>query len=51
MTRNVTVAVALAGLAACADHSPASTDVPAQIADSAGVRIVGYVGVPEVEPL
>ena len=50
MTRSVTVAVALAGLAACADHPPASTDVPAQIEDSADVRIVEYVGVPEVEP-
>ena len=50
MTRSVTVAVALAGLAACADRPPASTDVPAQIEDSAGVRIVEYAGVPEVEP-
>ena len=50
MTRSVTVAVALAGLAACADGPPASTDVPVQIEDSAGVRIVEYVGVPEVEP-
>ena len=50
MTRSVTVAVALAGLAACADRPPASTDVPVQTEDSAGVRIVEYLEVPEVEP-
>ena len=50
MTRSVTLAVAVAGLAACADHPPASTDVPVQIEDSAGVRIVAYDGTPTTEP-
>ena len=50
MTRSLTLAVATAALAACADRPPSSTDVPAQVEDSAGVRIVKYVGVPEVDP-
>ena len=50
MTRSVTVAVALAGLAACADRPPASTDVPVQTEDSAGVRIVAYDRTPTAEP-
>ena len=50
MTRSLTLAAAAAVLAACADRPPSSTDVPAHIVDSAGVRIVEYVGVPEVAP-
>ena len=50
MTRRATLAVAMASLAACADRSPPSTDIPAQIEDSAGVQIVEYAVVPEVEP-
>lgn len=50
MTRTVTLAVAGASLAACADRPPSSTDIPVQIEDSAGVQIVEYAGVPKVEP-
>ncbi|MDE2796630.1 MAG: hypothetical protein OXL34_17580 [Gemmatimonadota bacterium] len=50
MTRSVTLAVTTSSLAACADRSPSPTDIPIQIEDSAGVQIVAYAGVPEVEP-
>ena len=50
MTRSLTLAVATTVLAACADRPPSPTDVPAQVEDSAGVRIVEYVSVPEVDP-
>ena len=49
MIRRVTLAVATASLAACADRSPPSTNIPAEIQDSAGVQIVEYAGVPEVD--
>ena len=39
-----------ATLAACGGDTGRTHDVPVQIADSAGVRIVEYVGVPEVDP-
>ena len=50
MIRRLTLAVAAAGLAACADRPKSSTDVPAQIEDSAGVRIVEYDRTPTAEP-
>ena len=50
MTRSLTLAAAAAVLAACADRPPSSTDVPARIVDSAGVRIVTYEGTPTAEP-
>ena len=39
-----------AALAACGEDTGRTSDVQVQMADSAGVRIVEYVGVPEVEP-
>ena len=51
MTGRITIAAALAysvlaALAACADDTSTSADVPVQIEDSAGVRIVAYQGAP-----
>ena len=39
-----------AALVACGGDTGRTGDVQVQIEDSAGVRIVEYVGVPEVEP-
>ena len=50
MTKSVTLFVAVAGLAACGNRSPSSTNIPVQFEDSAGVRIVQYAGVPKIEP-
>ena len=47
--RHVILAL-LATAAACGGAPSTPGDVPSQITDSAGVRIVEYVGVPEVEP-
>ena len=51
MTGRITIAAALAytvlaTLAACGDDSSTTADVPVQIEDSAGVRIVAYQGTP-----
>ena len=37
-------------LVACGGDTGRAHDIQVQIEDSAGVRIVEYVGVPEVEP-
>lgn len=42
--------LATATLQSCDPPDPAPTDVPARIQDSAGVQIVEYAGMPEVEP-
>ena len=47
--RHVILAL-LATAAACGGDPSTTGDAPPQITDSAGVRIVQYVGVPEVEP-
>ena len=47
--RHVILAL-LAAAAACGGDPSSPAHAPPQIADSAGVRIVEYVGVPEVEP-
>ena len=39
-----------AALVACGEDSGRSSDIQVQIEDSAGVRIVQYAGVPEVDP-
>ena len=39
-----------AALVACVGDTGLTGDIQVQIDDSAGVRIVEYVGVPEVEP-
>ena len=39
-----------AALVACGGDNDRTADVQMQIEDSAGVRIVEYAGVPEVEP-
>ena len=39
-----------AALLACGGDTEPTRDIPVQISDSAGVRIVEYLGVPEVEP-
>ena len=44
------ILVLMAGVGACGGDPSTTGDVPAQLEDSAGVRIVEYVGVPEVEP-
>ena len=51
MRRRHTSALMLsAALVACGGDSDRTRDIPVQISDSAGVRIVQYAGVPEVEP-
>ena len=47
--RHVILAL-LAAAAACGGAPSTPGDVPSQITDSAGVRIVQYAGVPEVDP-
>ena len=39
-----------AALVACGEDTGRVSDIQVQIEDSAGVRIVEYAGVPEVEP-
>jgi len=48
--RSRVVPVLLSATAACGADPSTTGDVTVQIQDSAGVRIVEYVGVPEVEP-
>ena len=48
--RTHVILLLLAAAAACGGDPPSPTHAPPQIADSAGVRIVEYVGVPEVDP-
>ena len=50
MTRKMTIAVTMAALGACGGDTSTTGDIPVQIEDSAGVRIVGYGGAPAVEP-
>ena len=40
----------MAGVVACGSDTSTTGGIPVQIEDSAGVRIVEYVSVPEVEP-
>lgn len=48
--RSRLVLILAVGLAACGGDAEATGDVPVNIEDSAGVRLVEYAGVPEVEP-
>ena len=47
--RSLTIITILTPFAACADDPPNPADVPIQIEDSAGVRIVTYEGTPTGE--
>ena len=49
-TRHLSPLILSAGLLACGGDTGPTRGVQVQVSDSAGVRIVGYLGVPEVEP-
>lgn len=48
-TRRRFIPLLVAALAACGDDTSTTADIPAQIEDSAGVRIVTYQGTPPVK--
>ncbi|WP_419940618.1 hypothetical protein [Candidatus Palauibacter sp.] len=50
LVRRHFILVLMAGVGACGGDTSTTGDVLVQIEDSAGVRMVEYVGVPEVEP-
>ncbi|MXX56155.1 MAG: hypothetical protein F4106_10640 [Gemmatimonadetes bacterium] len=49
-TRLLSPLILSAGLLACGGDTGPTRGVQVQVSDSAGVRIVGYLGVPEIEP-
>ena len=49
-TRHLSPLILSAGFLACGGDTGPTRGVQVQVSDSAGVRIVGYLGVPEVEP-